>query len=69
MILQVIYLFISVLFYAMGVMHTLSGCKVLWVVEIKAVETSSARLPPPASFEHRGTVETRSVIVSVTRKQ
>lgn len=42
---------------------TLSGCKILRVGQVDAVESSSARFPPPSTFQHRGAVEARSVVV------
>ena len=44
--------------------QTLSRREVVGVVEIEAVESSSARLPPPAALEHRGAVQARAVIVA-----
>ena len=43
--------------------NTLSGCKILWVGQVDAVESSSARFPPPAALEHGGAVEAGSVVV------
>lgn len=41
----------------------MSGCQILRVRQVDAVESSSARFPPPAALEHWGAVEAGSVVV------
>ena len=59
--------FLSFFFFVfsvfVGMYNTLSGCKILWVGQVDAVESSSARFPPPAALEHGGAVEAGSVVV------
>ena len=57
------FLFFFVFSVFVGMYNTLSGCKILWVGQVDAVESSSARFPPPAALEHGGAVEAGSVVV------
>ena len=42
---------------------TLSGCQILRIGQVDAVEAATARLPPPAAFEHGSAVEARPVVI------
>ena len=43
---------------------TLSGREVLRIGQVDAVESSAARLPPPAALQHGRAVQARTVVVS-----
>lgn len=43
--------------------NTLSSGQILWVCQVDAVESSSARFPPPSALEHGSAVEAGSVVV------
>ena len=46
------------------VYRTLSGGQILRIGQVNSVETSTARLPPPASLQHGGAVEAGAIIVT-----
>lgn len=43
--------------------RTLPRGEILRIVQVKTVQAASARFPPPATFEHRGAVQRRSVVI------
>lgn len=47
----------------------LSGSEVLRVVQVEAVQTSAAGLPPPSSLEHGRAIQRRSVIIPVVCRE